>query len=78
VYLYTIQSHVMDGIVCSPDFDNYLCSQKLPFLDLSFHHDWFIMHSSDWMLAEIRYHQFKICHELQAFKICGGRELAGH
>jgi hypothetical protein len=30
------------------------------------------------MLAEIRYWLFMICHELQAFEICGGRELAGH
>ena len=35
----------------------------------------YFMHSWDWMLAEIRYCQFIICHELQAFKICGGRSL---
>jgi len=68
----------MAGIVGSSNFDSYLCSQKLPFLNLSFHHDLFFMHSWDWTLAEIRYRLFMICDELQAFKICGGRELAGH
>jgi len=68
----------MAGIAGSPYFDNYLYSQKLPFLNSSFRHDLFFMHSWDWTLAEIRYRLFMICHELQAFKICGGRELAGH
>jgi hypothetical protein len=68
----------MAGIAGSPYFDNYLYSQKLPFLNSSFRHDLFIMHSWDWTLAEIRYPLFMICHELQAFKIRGGQELAGH
>jgi len=68
----------MAGIVGSPYFDKYLYSQKLPFLNLSFHHNLFFMNSCDWTLAEIRYRLFIICHNLQAFKICGGRELAGH
>jgi len=68
----------MAGIVGSPDFDSYLYSQILPFLNSSFHHDLYFMHSWDWTLAEIRYCLFMICHELHAFKICGGRELAGH
>jgi len=59
-------------------FDNYLYSQKPPFLNLSFHHDVVFMHSWDWTLAEITFHLFTIRFELQGFKICGGRELAGH
>jgi len=55
-----------------------LYSQKLPFLNSSFHHDLYIMHSWDWTLAEIRYCLFMICQELQALKICGGWELAGN
>jgi len=35
------------------------------------------MHSWDRTLAEIRYPLFMMCHKLQAFKIRGGRELAG-
>jgi len=68
----------MAGIVGSPDFDSYLYSQKLPFLNSSFNHDLYFMHSGDWTLAEIRYCLFMICHKLQAFKICSGRELACH
>jgi len=68
----------MAGIAGSPYFDIYLYSQKLSFLNSSFRHDLFIMHSWDWTLAEIRYPQFMICHKLQAFKVGGGRELAGH
>jgi len=34
--------------------------------------------SAEGALAEIRYRLFMICHKLQAFKICGARELAGH
>ena len=73
-----IQSNVMAGIVGSPDFDSYLYSQKLPFLNSSFHHDLYFMHCWDGTLAEIRYCLAMICHELQAFKICSGRDLAGH
>jgi len=68
----------MAGIVGSTDFDSYLYSQKLPYLNSSFHHDLYFMHSWDWMLAEIRYGLFMIYDELQAFKICGGWELAGY
>jgi hypothetical protein len=68
----------MAGIAASPYVDNYLYSQKLRFLNSSFRHDLFIMHSWDWTLAEIRYPLFMICHELQALKIRGGWELAGH
>jgi len=68
----------MAEIVGSPDFDSYLYAQKLPVLNSSFHHDLYFMPSWDWMLAEIRYCMFLICHELQALKICGGRELASH
>jgi len=66
----------MAGIVGSPDFDSYLHSQKLPSLNSSFHHDLYFMYSWDWTLAEIRYCLCIICHQLQAFKICGGQELA--
>jgi len=68
----------MAGIVGSPDFDSYLYSEKLPFLNSSIHHDLYFMHSLDWMLVEMRYCLFMICHKIQAFKICDGRELAGH
>ena len=68
----------MAGIVGSPDFDSYMCSQKLAFLNSSFDHDLFFMHTWDWTLAEIRYRLFMICDELQAFMICSGQELAGH
>jgi len=61
--------NLMSAIVRSPYFDSYLYSQKLPFLNLSFHHELFFMHSWDWTLAEIRYRLFLICHEIQAFKI---------
>jgi hypothetical protein len=61
--------NLMSAIASSPYFDSYLYSQKLPFLNSSFHHDLFFMHSWDWTLAEIRYRLFMICHELQAFKI---------
>jgi len=68
----------MAEIAGSPYFDSCLYSQKLPFLYSSFHHDLFFMHTSDWTLAENRYGLFMICHELQVFKMSGGRELAGH
>jgi len=74
----TIQSNVMAGIVGSPCFDSYLYSQKLPFLNLSIHHELFFMHSWDRTSAEIRYRLHMIWHELQAYKICGGREHASH
>jgi len=73
-----IQCNVLAGIVGSSDFDSYLYSQKLPFLNSSFHHDLYFMHSWDWTLVEIRYCMFIICDKLQAFKICGERKLAGH
>ena len=65
----------MAGIVGSPYIDSYLYSQNLPFLNSSFHHDLFLMSSWDWKLVEIRYRLLIICHELQAFEICRGREL---
>ena len=68
----------MSAIAGLPYFDSYLYSQKLPFHYSSYHHDLFFMHSWDWTLVEIRYRQFMIGHERQAFKIHGGRELAGH
>jgi len=68
----------MAGIVGSPYFDSYLYSQKLPFLNSSFHNNLFFMHSWDWTVADISFRLFMICHELQVFKICGGRELADH
>jgi len=68
----------MAAIAGSPYLDDYLYSLKLPFLYSSFDHDLFFMHAWDWILAEIRYRLFIICHELQAFKIRGGQELAGH
>jgi len=70
--------NLMSAIAGSPYCDSYLYSQKLPFLYSSIHHDLFFIHSSDWTLAEIRYRLLMICHELQAFKIWGWRELAGH
>ena len=75
---YRIQSNVMAVILGLPYFDNYLYSLKLPFLNSSFHHDLFFMHSWDWELAEIRYCLFRMCHEHQVFKIYGGWELASH
>jgi hypothetical protein len=36
------------------------------------------MQSWDWTLAEIGYPRLMICHELQAFKIRGWFEVAGH
>ena len=60
--------NLMSAIAGSPYFDSYVYSQKLPFLNSSFHHDLFFMHSWEWTLAEIRYRLFMICHELQAFK----------
>jgi len=68
----------MAAIVRLPYFDSYLYSQKLPFLYSSLHHELFFMQTWNWTLAKIRYHLFMFCHELQAFKIRGGRELAGH
>ena len=38
----------MSAIAGSPYFDSYLYSQKLPFLNSSFRHDLFFMHSWDW------------------------------
>jgi hypothetical protein len=35
----------MTGIVGSPDFDSYLYSQKLPVLNLSFHHNLYVLHA---------------------------------
>jgi len=61
-----------------PYFDSDLYYQTLPILYSSFHHDLFFMHTCDWMLVEIRYRMFKMCHKLQAFKIRSGQELAGH
>jgi len=63
------------AIAGSPYFDSYLYSQKLPFLNLSFHHDFFFKYTWDWTLAEIRDCLFSICHELQLFKIRGVRRL---
>jgi len=68
----------MAEIAGSPYFDSYLYSQKLPFLYSSVLYDLIFMHTWDWTLAEIRYHLLMICHELQAFKICGGPQLASH
>ena len=68
----------MAAIAGSPCFDSYLYSQKLPFLNSSFRHDLFFMHTKDGMLAEIIYRRFMICHKLQGLKICGRRELASH
>ena len=68
----------MAAIAGLPYFDNYLYSQILPVLNSSICHDVFVMRSWYWTLAEIRYQMFMICHELQAFKTCGGQELAGH
>jgi hypothetical protein len=73
-----IQSNVMAGNVGSPNIDSYLYSQKLPVLNSNFHYDLYFMHFCDWALVEIRYCLYMICDELQVFKICGGRELAGH
>jgi len=75
---YRIQCHIITGIVGSPYFDNYLYSQKLPFLNTSFYHNAFLIHSWDWMLPEINCHLFMISHKLQVFKMDGRWELAGH
>jgi len=68
----------MAGIVGPPDYDSYLHSQMQPIPDSSFHHVLYFMHSWEWNLADIKYRLFMICDELQAFKICGGGELACH
>ena len=47
--------NLMSAIAGSPYFDSYLYSQKLPFLNSSFHQDLYFMYSWDWTLAEIRY-----------------------
>jgi len=73
-----IKSNVIAGIAGSPYFDNYLYSQKLPFLNLSFRHDVFFMHSGDWTLVAIRYRLIMICHELHKFKLCVWWELASY
>jgi hypothetical protein len=67
----------MAVIAGSPHFENYLYSQKLPSLNLSFHHDLDFIYSWNWTLAKIRYRLFMICHELLAFKTCGTQELSG-
>jgi len=61
-----IQSNGLARHAGSPYFDSYLYSQKLPFLNAGFNHDWLFMHTLDWMLAEIRYHLFMMIHELEA------------
>ena len=73
-----IQRIVMAGIAGSPDLDSYWYSQKVPFLNWSFHHDVNFRNSADRTLPEIRYHIFMIWHEHLAFKICGGRDLASN
>jgi len=70
--------NLMAAIAGLPYFDSYLYSHKLPYLYFSFHYDLFFMHTWDWTLAEIRYHLVMICHKLQAHKILGRWELAGH
>jgi len=68
----------MAGIAGSPCFESYLYCQTLPFLNSSFHQDSFIMQSWDSMLAEMRYHLFRIYHKLQAFNISGEWKVADH
>jgi hypothetical protein len=70
--------NLMAAIAGLPNFDSYLYSQKLPFLNLSFHYALFFMHTWDCILAEIRYRQFMISFKLQAVKISTGWEFAGH
>jgi hypothetical protein len=67
--------NLMSVIAGLPYFDNYLYSQKLPFLYSSIHHDMFFMPTGDWTLVKIRCRLFMSCHDLPALKIRGGREL---